>query len=278
MTNPPEIPPVLSNLNGTGTSNITSEMNNTLPIGMPIALDLKMTLIILGALVGIIVAGLLVMKARGLTGHPQISKLGQWIKDPEIEALAIGIDVDTKEMKIFPVKKVGEFYVWGNKFIIPVDGGEQYTYLGKPVFVSILYGRYGVKWIPAHNQIVNLSLKPIDAEPDIQATMERLITEIVSEKAQLTGTVVIAPNQSLYISVKPNLVMDNLMKTLAFGVDALTAVIQNSIKSVEREGTSILQATAAYIESKSRSIVMIVFGIALAVAIALFILKSAGII
>jgi hypothetical protein len=241
----------------------------------------EMIAIIVGSVLALIVIAVIVARVGGFTRHPQISNLSRWVRDPQIDALAIGIDVDTKEMRIYPLKRVGEFYVWGNRFIVPVEGGEQYMFLGKPTFIAILHGRYGVKWIPAQSQSVSLSLKPVDSgdgTENPQAVMERLINEIVSGKAQLTGSVTIAPNQSLYISVKPASVIDNLMRTIAFGVDALTAVIQTAIKSVEREGTSVFEATARYVEARSRSIVLIAIGVAIAVGILLFLMKQAGVI
>jgi len=244
-------------------------------------MNLQMAVIVAGSILAIIALGAIIAKARGFSRNPQINNLNQWIKDPQIDALSIAIDVDTKEMKIYPLKRVGEFYIWGNKFIVPVEGGEQYMFLGKPTFISILHGRYGVKWIPAQSQSVSLSLKPVDSgegAENPQVVMEKLINEIVSGKAQLTGSVTIAPNQSLYISVKPANVIDNLTRTIAFGVDALTAVIQTAIKSVEREGTSVFEASARYVEAKSRSIVLVALGLAIAVGVLLFLMKQAGVI
>jgi len=281
----PELPPVLINMNATNTTTAPPQNASLLPGGIGSlfsgGLSLGMIAIIIGSILALIAVAVVVGKARGFTRHPQLSNLATWVRDPQIDALSITIDVDTKEMRIYPLKKVGEFYVWGNKFIVPVDGGEQYMFLGKPTFIAILHGRYGVKWIPAQSQSVSLSLKPVDSGEEAenpQAVMERLINEIVSGKAQLTGSVTIAPNQSLYISVKPTSIIDNLMRTIAFGVDALTAVIQTAIKSVEREGTSVFEATTRYVEARSRSIVLIALGIAIAIGILLFLMKQAGVI
>ena len=244
-------------------------------------LSLEVIAIIIGSVLALIAIAVVVGRARGFTRHPQLSNLVKWVRDPQVDALSITIDVDTKEMRIYPLKRVGEFYVWGNKFIVPVEGGEQYMFLGKPTFIAVLHGRYGVKWIPAQSQSVSLSLKPVDSgegAENPQEVMERLINEIVSGKAQLTGTVTIAPNQSLYISVKPASVIDNLMRTIAFGVDALTAVIQTAIKSVEREGVSVFEATAKFVEARSRSIVLIALGLAIAIGVLLFLMKQAGVI
>jgi hypothetical protein len=245
------------------------------------ALNLEMIAIIVGSILTLIFLAVIVARVGGFARHPQVRNLSKWVTDPQTDALAIAIDVDTKEMRILPLKRVGEFYVWGNRFVVPVDGGEQYMFLGKPTFIAILHGRYGVKWIPAQSQGASLSLKPVDSgdgADNPQEVMERLINEIVSGKALLTGSVTIAPNQSLYISVKPASVIDNLMRTIAFGVDALTAVIQTAIKSVEREGTSVFEATARYVETKSRSIVFIALGLAIAIGVLLFFMKQAGVI
>jgi len=244
---------------------------------------------VVAGLAVLIVVGLVVViavfRGLGLVGvHPYGRRVGSWLTSPGVDALVLTLDSDVREARLVPVKRVGSLYVGVEEpvYVVPVGGGESYVLAGtgKPVIVAVRAGRSGVQWIPAVDQLVNLSLEPFREErvSGAKDVERKLVNELVARQARVSGEVYVGPEIRLYISTNTAKALEALKREVAYATASALAAVHAAVQSVTEEGVKVLEAHRRLVETSRMTLIMGVVAVILIIAVVAVVLRMAGII
>jgi len=244
-------------------------------------LTVVFVLVTLGLIVIVIIAVFFVSRFVG--GHPLGKKVGSWLTSPGVDAIVYAIDPFTREARLIPVKRIGSLYVGIEEpaYIVPMEGGESYTLAGagKPTMVALKYGKYGVQWVPALHQFVNLSLLPLKegGSTNLKDLVRKLVTEIVTRQSMISGEIFIGPDIKLYISTDAVKALEALNREVAYSVATSLAAVHASVQSVAEEGVRILEAHRRLVETTRITLIIGIIVITLIIAVVVVMLKITGV-
>jgi hypothetical protein len=249
------------------------------------ASPLNIVMILIGVLAVVGILFLIVRAVQSLHAHPLGKKLGSWLTSPGVDAIIIGLDPDTRECALLPAKRVGSLYVSieDGSIIVPVGGGESYTIRGsgKPALIALVHHKHGVQHNPAAEQIISLSLTPIEGKEDIHGIKDArraLLSYLQKESSMITGEIYISPKAKLYISAKAPRVLELLRKEIAYTTDAALVAVSSSTRTFAEEGTRIQMLRERLEITKKATMIWLALIAIIIVAVALMILKFAGLI
>jgi hypothetical protein len=291
---PVETPPILATPAPTPTAVPTDTATTPTPVTAPdilgeltdfFASPLNIVAILIGVLAVVGILFLIVRVIQSQHAHPLGKKLGTWLTSPSVDAVIIGLDPDTRECALLPAKRVGSLYVSveDGSIVVPVGGGESYTIKesGKPALIALVHHRHGVQTNPAAEQIISLSLTPIEGKEDIHGvkdTRRAVLSYLQKESSAITGEIYISPKAKLYVSAKAPRVLELLRKEIAYTTDAALVAVSSSTRTFAEEGARI-QALRERLEiAKKTTMIWFALVAVVIVAIALMILKFAGLI
>jgi len=224
---------------------------------------------------------------RGRISHPVAKNINRWLTTPGVDVLVLALDPLTREAKLIPCKRVGSVYVSTVEpvYLIPVEGGESYTLsgAGKPVLIALRYGRGALQWVPASEQLLSLSLAPVEASggtpvTTVEKVEERLLEEVARRVSEVSGQTYIGPDLRLYISTRVPKALEEFKRYVAYSAAASLSVLSSSLHTVAEEGYKVLEAHRRLVATRWTVIGWVVMVVVIVVAVALFILRQAGLI
>jgi len=181
-------------------------------------------LIILGALILILL--IVFFLSKGAMTHQYVKRMRDWLENPAIDAFVLALDPAINVAKLIPAKRVGSILTGLEEpaFIIPIQGGETYTFegVGRPLVVAVKYSKFGVQWLPGLEQLVSLSVLPVAAdarqsEPqDTAELLERLVKNIQTQTATISGELFIGPDLKIYVSTKTPTALNLLAREISY--------------------------------------------------------------
>ena len=259
---------------------------NLNPFAQLIELFTSNPLAVIAIVMGLLLAVLLVIYIlrHGVT-HEYARKMGEWLANPAVDALVIGLDPTIKEARIIPAKRVGQFLMGleDTAFTVPVQGGETYTLVGtgKPLVIAVKYTKFGAQWIPGLEQLVSLSVLPITAdakqsEPrDVAELQERLIKNIQTQNSTISGELFIGPDMKIYVSTKVPTALELLAREVAYAASVNLSATISSMHAVAEEGERAMMAVVGAKVRLRMSLAWLILIIAIAVGVLVFLLKMA---
>jgi len=230
----------------------------------------------------------LVYKAvRGRLAHPLAKSLSDWLTTGSADVLVLGLDPVTREAKLVPCKRVGSLYVGTSEplYLVPVAGGETYILsgAGKPVIVALRYSRGAVQWGPASEQMLSLSLAPLEASGGAAASAteleDMLLSEVASKASQLSGYVYVGPDVKLYISARVPKALEEFKKYTSYSVSATLSTLSSALHAVAEEGYMVLEAQRRLVATRWEAVAKVILTVALAaavIAIILYVMRMLG--
>jgi len=222
---------------------------------------------------------------RHTVTHQYAKKIGEWLTSPGVDTLVLALDPTINEARLIPAKRVGPFLMGLEEtaFIVPIQGGETYTLAetGKPLIVAVKYTKYGVQWVPGLEQIVSLSVLPITAdakqsEPrDVAELQERLIKNIQTQNASISGELFIGPDMKIYVSTKTPVALDLLARETGYAASVNISASISSMHAIAEEGERVMAAMVGAKVRLRMSLAWLILIIAIAVGVLVFLLKMA---
>jgi hypothetical protein len=212
----------------------------------------------------------------------------EWLENPGVDAFILALDPAINEAKLIPAKRVGSILMGleESAFIIPIQGGETYTFagVGKPLVVAVKYSKFGVQWVPGLEQLVSLSVLPVTAdakqsEPrDAAELLERLVKNIQTQTATISGELFIGPDLKIYVSTKTPTALNLLARETGYAASVNLSATVSSINAISEEGERAMMAMIGAKVRLRMSLAWAIVMIAIAAGVLAFLLKTAGVI
>lgn len=228
---------------------------------------------------------LVIYMFRHAVTHQYAKKMGEWLTNPGIDAFVLALDPTINEARLIPVKRVGPIFVGLEEtaFIVPIQGGETYTLAGtgKPLIVAVKYTKFGAQWIPGLEQIVSLSVLPATAdakqsEPrDVAELLERLIKNIQTQNASVSGELFIGPDMKIYVSTKVPTALELLARETGYAASVNLSATVSSMHAITEEGERAMMAMVGAKVRMRMSLAWLILIIAIAAGVLVFLLKMA---
>jgi len=214
------------------------------------------------AILGVAIA---VYLLRSRIAHPVAREFGSWLTSPTVDAVALALDPVTREASLIPVKRVGSLYVGTTSpvYLIPVSGGESYVLRGaeKPLVVALRYSKAMVQWSPALEQVVSLSLTPVEnakAEPASPTEIEsQLVAEVARGTSRISGTVYVGPDLKLYVSTRVPDALRVFKEYSAYATSTVLSVLSSTLHSVAEEGYKVIEAHRRLVATRWQYLIML---------------------